>query len=94
MIVIGGIASAGGSVLGACFVVGLPYVVTAISQHVPSGIASLLSTRIFDVENIIYGIAIIFFLIWEPKGIMSIVRRPGRFFSAWPLTSRLKVTDE
>jgi branched-chain amino acid transport system permease protein len=94
MIVIGGIASVGGSVVGACFVVGLPYVVTAISQHVPSGLASLLSTRIYDVENVIYGIAIIIFLVWEPKGIISIVQKPRRFFSTWPLGSRLKVSDE
>jgi branched-chain amino acid transport system permease protein len=94
MIVIGGIASVGGSVLGACFVIGLPYVVTAVSQHVPSGLASLLSTRIYDLENVIYGIAIIFFLVWEPKGIKSVVQRPRRFLSAWPLASRLKVSDE
>ena len=48
MIVIGGLGSTKGSLLGAVFVVGLPYAVTWAGGFLPADVASTLSERIFD----------------------------------------------
>lgn len=82
-IIIGGIASVWGSILGAAFIFALP---TLIDQlNILSSNTSTSSTiQPTDVSTIIYGLLIIMFLLFEPGGIVGLVRR------LQPLVQRLK----
>ncbi len=72
-IIIGGIASIWGSILGAAFVFGLPQVIDHFSLlPPPSGPGGLSSG---DLNAIIYGILIIAFLLFEPGGLIGLARR-------------------
>jgi branched-chain amino acid transport system permease protein len=79
IIVIGGLASLWGPVLGAIFVTLVPVVVDLLAKQLPfmaQGGGSGLSTT--DLSLILYGVLIIVFLLAEPKGLVAILRRIGR----------------
>jgi len=73
-IIIGGIASVRGSILGAAFVFGLPLLIDRFSLLPPStsAVGGLSSG---DLNAIIYGLLIVFFLLFEPGGVIGLVRR-------------------
>lgn len=72
-IIIGGVASVWGSLLGAAFVFALPQVLDQLAilpqNTTGHGITSS------DLSAILYGMLIIFFLLFEPGGIIGLVRR-------------------
>lgn len=81
--VIGGLGTVGGALLGALFVRAMPQVVTTLSEYVPlvSADASTdggLSAPI--VSQFLYGLAIVLVLLYEPQGLLSLMRRP---FAWW-----------
>ena len=72
-IIIGGIASVWGSILGATFVFALPLLIDRFSLLPPSTSAVGLSSG--DLNAIIYGLLIFAFLLFEPGGVIGLVRR-------------------
>ncbi len=72
-IIIGGIASIWGSILGAAFVFGLPQVIDHFSLLPPPSSTGGLSSG--DLNALIYGALIIVFLLFEPGGLIGLVRR-------------------
>jgi branched-chain amino acid transport system permease protein len=73
-IIIGGVASIWGSLLGAAFVFGLPQIIDHFSLlPPPSGNGGLSSG---DLNTLLYGALIILFLLFEPRGLIGLV---GRF---------------
>jgi branched-chain amino acid transport system permease protein len=78
MVVVGGLGTVAGSVLGAIFVSGLPYLVTAIADTLPASAVSALTTRLFAFETLLYGVAIVAFIVFEPRGLLDIWRRVVR----------------
>jgi len=72
-IIVGGIASVWGSILGAAFVFGLPLVIDQFSL-LPTGSSSG-GLNSGDLNAFIYGFLIIVFLLFEPGGVLGIVRR-------------------
>lgn len=70
-IIIGGIASVWGSILGAAFVFGLPLIINQFSL-LPQNSGSLQSG---DLNALIYGALIIVFLLFEPGGLIGLARR-------------------
>jgi branched-chain amino acid transport system permease protein len=85
MVIIGGHASTGGSILGAIFVTAIPYIVTAMAVFVPDQMVTLLTTRLFDIETIVYGASIVVFLVVEPRGLIYLWNRAANYFRLWPL---------
>jgi branched-chain amino acid transport system permease protein len=81
MIMIGGIASVSGSILGAIFVIGLPFVVQAAAPNLPSWLPfiDLIETNLFAVQSIIYGLAIILFILKFPRGMAHGFKRLGQW---------------
>lgn len=83
MIVVGGMASLWGPVLGALFVVGLPALLQNVSTTLTflsnSGSGSGLSPA--DAAEIVYGVFLVVFLLVEPGGVVGIGRRIGRGLS-------------
>lgn len=72
-IIIGGVASIWGSLLGAAFVFGLPQILAHFALlPPPSGNGGLSSG---DLNTLIYGTLIIVFLLFEPGGLVGLVRR-------------------
>lgn len=75
-ILIGGIASIWGSVLGTVFVFGLPLVLSHFQLlPPPSGNGGLSSG---DLNTLIYGALIIVFLLFEPRGLIGLFSRVQR----------------
>jgi branched-chain amino acid transport system permease protein len=78
IIVIGGLASLWGPVLGAIFVTLVPVAVDQLATSLPfmaHGAEKGLSTT--DLSLILYGVLIVAFLLAEPKGLVAILRRIG-----------------
>jgi branched-chain amino acid transport system permease protein len=78
IIVIGGLASLWGPVLGAIFVTMVPVVVDKFANGLPfmeQGGGDGLSTT--DLSLILYGAMIVGFLLIEPKGLVATLRRIG-----------------
>jgi branched-chain amino acid transport system permease protein len=81
MIMIGGIGTVSGSILGAVFVIGLPFVVQAVAPNLPSWFPFLdqIETNLFAVQLVIYGLAIIVFILKFPRGMAYGLTRAGRW---------------
>ena len=72
-IIVGGIASIWGSILGAAFVFGLPLVIDQFSLLPVGSSSGGLSSG--DLNALIYGVLIIAFLLFEPGGVIGLARR-------------------
>lgn len=76
-IIVGGIASVWGSILGAAFVFGLPQVIDYFSLLPSSTNSGGLNSG--NLNALIYGALIIVFLLFEPGGVLGLVQRGQRF---------------
>ena len=84
-IIVGGMGSILGSILGAIFVTMIPEALKLIVGWLPiSADATLILS---PVRTIVFGLLIIGFLILEPLGLQEIWRRIRRFFHLWPFKS-------
>jgi branched-chain amino acid transport system permease protein len=81
MIMIGGVASISGSILGAVFVIGLPYLVETIVPWLPDWVpfANEIESNLFAVQSVIYGLAIIVFMLRFPRGMAYGFKRLGKW---------------
>ncbi len=83
MIIIGGMGSILGSILGAIFMTLLPEVLklsaTSLSGVYPQSFGMIASAR-----DVIFGLAIITFLIFEPEGLARIWSRIRNYWKLWP----------
>ena len=79
MIVVGGMASTWGPLLGAVFVIGLPSLLQRVSSSLPflsnGNNQGVISPT--DAADITFGVLLIVFLLLEPGGVMGLVRRVG-----------------
>jgi branched-chain amino acid transport system permease protein len=74
-IIVGGIASVWGSILGAVFVFALPQIIDQFSPPQTSGSPGILGIATGDLNAAIYGLLIILFLLFEPGGVIGLIRR-------------------
>jgi branched-chain amino acid transport system permease protein len=72
-LLIGGVASVWGSILGAAFVFALPQALETFSILPQSASSTGISSG--NLSAIIYGLLIIVFLLFEPAGIIGLIRR-------------------
>lgn len=72
-IIVGGIASVWGSLLGAAFVFGLPQVIDHFSLLPTGGNSGGLTSG--NLNALIYGALIVVFLLFEPGGVLGLVQR-------------------
>jgi branched-chain amino acid transport system permease protein len=83
MIVVGGMATVWGPVLGAGLVIGLPALLQNVSGALPfldTGSNSHGILTVSDASAIVYGVFLIAFLLVEPRGIIGVGRRLSDFF--------------
>ena len=88
MIIIGGLGSVLGSILGAAFVTLLPIVIRGAMQDVGGILMSenTLASVIPNLRLTVFGLAIILFLIAEPEGLNRLWRNLRNYFRFWPFS--------
>ena len=83
MIIIGGLGSILGSIFGAVFMTVLPEVLkltaTSLTGVYPQAFGLIASTR-----DVVFGLAVIFFLMYEPQGLARIWLRFRGYWKLWP----------
>jgi branched-chain amino acid transport system permease protein len=83
MVIIGGMGSILGSIFGAVFMTLLPEVLklsaTSLTGVYPQAFGLIASTR-----DIVFGLAVIFFLMYEPEGLARIWLRVKNYWKLWP----------
>lgn len=91
IIILGGLGTVYGSVVGAVLIGGLPRIVDQISrdQSLP-GVSSGGSDGIISVSGLnltIFGLAIAAVLLIEPRGVAALWERTKLYFRTWPFTT-------
>jgi branched-chain amino acid transport system permease protein len=87
MVLIGGVATISGSIMGALFITLLPRLTRELPAFVPFISASPTAPlNVFQVETVLYGLLIIVFLIFEPRGLFGIWIRIRNYWKAWPFS--------
>jgi branched-chain amino acid transport system permease protein len=86
MIIVGGMGSILGALLGAIFITLLPFGVDSLFGYLPR--AWRFSAVLFGVQVGAVGLCIILFLLFEPKGLAEIWRRIEVYFERWPFRYR------
>jgi branched-chain amino acid transport system permease protein len=71
MVIIGGVGSIPGVILGAVLVTLSPYVLSALTAQLPDDlpITAWLSTNVYYINNGLFGILVMLFLLYQPRGI-------------------------
>ena len=81
-VIVGGMGTILGSVLGAVFMTMVPEVLKIVVGWLPlSGNATL---YLSPIRTIVFGLMIVLFLIFEPHGLAEVWRRIRRLFHLWP----------
>jgi len=87
MVLIGGVATISGSILGALFITLLPRLTRELPDLVPFVSAQSSGTiTVFQIETTLYGLLIIVFLIVEPRGLYGIWVRVRNYWKSWPFS--------
>ena len=86
MVIIGGMGSLLGALLGAGFVTLFPYVIEAGLLALPG--AQRYASLLFAVNYSAFGLVMILFLIFEPLGLVGIWHRIQSYFLLWPFKHR------
>ena len=64
----------------------LPFGIERLFEALPH--AWRLGTTSYGLQEAAIGVAIIFFLLFEPKGLIEIYRRIAEYFERWPFRYR------
>lgn len=101
IIIVGGIGTVWGALLGSIFVSGLPAILDHFSDSIPflqhsAGEGGL---AVGDATNLAYGLLIVLFLVLEPRGLIGLVARvahsrPQRRRTAAVTTNASPATEE
>jgi branched-chain amino acid transport system permease protein len=85
IIIIGGLGSISGSIYGAVFMTLLPAVLTNVGRSLEDVIPSLAFLIPF-LQQAVFGLVIILFLIFEPEGLAKLWRDVKDYFRLWPFS--------
>ena len=88
MIIVGGIGTVYGSIAGAFFLVLIPRVVEALSPALPfvSHSAGGAGVTVFVLNQLLFGVLIVLFLVFEPLGLAGIWMRVRTYVKTWPFS--------
>lgn len=81
-VIVGGMGTVLGSVLGAAFMTLVPELLKLIVGWLPLGDSATLILS--PVRTVVFGALIVLFLIFEPLGLAEMWRRTRRLFHLWP----------
>jgi branched-chain amino acid transport system permease protein len=83
MIILGGLGTILGSILGAILITGIPHVIVYLTDFFKEGFPAL-SGLIVDIKLGIFGLVIVLTLLFEPSGLFGIYRRIKVYWKTWP----------
>jgi len=85
-VIVGGMGTILGGILGATFMTMVPEVLKLIVGWLPLGSEG--AVILSPVRTIVFGLLIVGFLIFEPLGLQEMWRRVRRFFHLWPFRAQ------
>ena len=83
MIIVGGMGSILGSILGAIFMTIVPELISTFLGFLVNVFPTAMSF-LFPLQQVIFGLLIVVFLVFEPHGLAEIWRRIKNYFHLWP----------
>ena len=86
MVIIGGMGSILGALLGAAFVTLFPYAIEALIESLPT--PERYANLVFAANYAAFGLVMVLFLLFEPEGLVGIWRRARDWFLLWPFRQR------
>ena len=87
MIIIGGLGNISGAVFGTVFIVLLGEVLSTITEFIMNyGPASGFSITIAPLREFVFGLSIVLFIMFEPKGLAEVWRIVRSNFRLWPFS--------
>jgi branched-chain amino acid transport system permease protein len=87
MIIIGGLGKIHGSVFGAIFIVALNEILSNLTQFLMNlGVSAGAAITIAPLREFVFGLAIVLFIIFEPKGLAELWRIVRSNFRLWPFS--------
>lgn len=92
MIIVGGIATTFGPIIGAMFITAVPRVVETFVQKYGNSIPGITTSggghglTVFALNQIVFGVLIIVFFMVEPRGLAALWLRVKAYFRAWPFS--------
>ncbi|MCP4682100.1 MAG: branched-chain amino acid ABC transporter permease [Desulfobacterales bacterium] len=87
MIIIGGLGSIPGAVFGAIFIVSLSEILSQVTSFLMNqGDSTGLAITIAPLREFVFGLAIVLFIIFEPKGLAEVWRIVRSKFRLWPFS--------
>ncbi len=84
VVIVGGLGSVLGAVIGTVFIVTLPDVFGAFMSTVGGQFQDAMTSRAHEVKSVLYGLAIIGFLRFDPRGLRGIWHDIRHAWVHWP----------
>lgn len=85
ILIVGGLGSALGAVLGTIFIVLLPEAARLVFSLFSTQMDALFSTGAQELKSMLYGLVIILFLRFQPRGLVGLWHDVRRTWVHWPL---------
>jgi branched-chain amino acid transport system permease protein len=85
IIILGGLGSVAGAVLGAVFLSYLPEAIRLVLSAVIDPASPLYANYVFEIRGIANGLVIVLFLRFKPDGLIGFWRDARKYWSNWPL---------
>jgi branched-chain amino acid transport system permease protein len=82
MIIVGGLGAVSGAIYGAAFMIAVPAWIEELSRNLSS--LSFLQEDMPAIQQLIFGLTIVLFLVFEPRGLARIWQRIKDYFRLWP----------
>lgn len=86
MIIIGGLGNMPGSIFGTVFIVALNEILSQLTEYFMNIGATGVALTLAPLKEFVFGLAIVLFLIYEPKGIAEVWRIIRSSFRLWPFS--------
>lgn len=87
MVLIGGAGTVSGALMGALFISMLPTLTRELPNYLPFISTQVTDTpNIFQLQSILYGLLIVGFLLFEPRGLFGIWIRIRNYWKGWPFS--------
>jgi len=87
MIIVGGLGTIRGSLFGAALITLLPALITTAGRGLQES-APAVAALLPSVQQAVFGLVIILFLVFEPEGLSKLWRNVKDYFYVWPFAYR------
>jgi len=86
MIIIGGLGNIPGAIFGTVFIVTLEEILSFATDYLMNVGTTGLGITIAPLREFVFGLAIVLFIIFEPKGLAEVWRIVRSSFRLWPFS--------